>query len=72
MAAVSVSDQTGGHGTATTPAPLEVAHGVLVQLPCCYQRASATHTSRGELHTALSSDKTVQGNNDRDDRGDQN
>lgn len=40
VTALCVSDQTGSHGTVGAPAPLQITHGVLVQVACCHQRAA--------------------------------
>lgn len=62
MAALCVSDEAGCHGTVGPPAPLQIAHGVLVQVACCHQRAAWPQTSRRELQAALSCQEAEQGN----------
>lgn len=62
MAALCVSDEAGCHGTVGPPAPLQIAHGVLVQVACCHQRAARPQTSRRELQAALSCQEAEQGN----------
>lgn len=59
VTALCVSDQTGRHGTVGAPAPLQITHGVLVQVACCHQRAAWPQTSRRELQTTLSCQETV-------------
>lgn len=58
MAALCVSDQAGRHGAVGPPAPLQIAHGVLVQVAGCHQGAAGSQTSRRELQTALSCQET--------------
>lgn len=62
VAALCVSDEAGCHGTVGPPAPLQIAHGVLVQVACCHQRAARPQTSRRELQAALSCQEAEQGN----------
>lgn len=62
MAAFGVSDQAGGHGAVGPPAPLQVTHGVLVQVACRHQRTARTQTSRRELQTTLGCQETGQRN----------
>lgn len=57
MAGLGVSDDAGGHGRVAAPAPLQVAHSVLVQVPSHHGAGARPHASRGELHTALRSHK---------------
>lgn len=40
MAALCVSDQASGHGAIGPPAPLQITHGVLVQVACRHQRTA--------------------------------
>lgn len=61
VAALCVSDEAGCHGTVGPPAPLQIAHGVLVQVACCHQRAAWPQTSRRELQAALSCQEAVRG-----------
>lgn len=61
MAALCVSDEAGCHGTVGPPAPLQIAHGVLVQVACCHQRAARPQTSRRELQAALSCQEAARG-----------
>lgn len=61
VAALCVSDEAGCHGTVGPPAPLQIAHGVLVQVACCHQRAAWPQTSRGELQAALSCQEAARG-----------
>lgn len=61
MAALCVSDEAGCHGTVGPPAPLQIAHGVLVQVACCHQRAAWPQTSRRELQAALSCQEAAPG-----------
>ncbi len=63
VAALCVSDKTGGHGAVGPPAPLQITHGVLVQVACCHQRAARPQTSGRELQTALGRQETGQRNN---------
>lgn len=62
VAALCVSDEAGCHGTVGPPAPLQIAHGVLVQVARCHQRAARPQTSRRELQAALSCQEAEQGN----------
>lgn len=62
VAALRVSDEAGCHGAVGPPAPLQIAHGVLVQVACCHQRAARPQTSRRELQAALSCQETEQRN----------
>lgn len=62
MAALRVSDEAGCHGAVGPPAPLQIAHGVLVQVACCHQRAARPQTSRRELQATLSCQETEQRN----------
>lgn len=61
VAALCVSDEAGCHGTVGPPAPLQIAHGVLVQVACCHQRAARPQTSRRELQAALSCQEAARG-----------
>lgn len=67
MAALCVSDQAGGHGAVGPPAPLQITHGVLVQVACCHQGTARPQTSRRELQTALSCQETGQRGDERED-----
>lgn len=55
MAGLGVSDEAGGHGRLGAPAPLQVAHRVLVQVTCHHGAGARPHATRGELHAALRS-----------------
>lgn len=59
VTALCVPDQTGSHGTVGAPAPLQITHGVLVQVASCHQRAAWPQTSRRELQTTLGCQETV-------------
>lgn len=61
VAALCVSDDAGCHGAVGPPAPLQIAHGVLVQVACCHQRAARPQTSRRELQAALSCQEAARG-----------
>lgn len=58
MAGLGVPDDAGGHGGLAAPAPLQVAHGVLVQVSCPHGAGTGACPTRGELQPALSSHKT--------------
>lgn len=58
VAAFRVSDQAGGHGAVGPPAPLQVTHGVLVQVACRHQGTARTQTTRRELQTTLGCQET--------------
>ena len=60
VAALCVPHQAGRHGAAGPPAPLQVTHGVLVQVTCCHHRTGGSQTSRRELQTALGCQETGQ------------
>lgn len=66
VAALCVSDQAGRHGAVGPPAPLEITHGVLVQVAGCHQGAAGSQTSRRELQTALSCQETGQRGDERE------
>lgn len=53
VAGLGVSDDAGGHGRLAAPAPLQVAHGVLVQVARHHGAGAWPDTTRGELRTAL-------------------
>ena len=55
---LGVPDQAGGHGAGAPTAPLQVAHGVVVQVAGRHQGAAGAHASWGELHAALCRQET--------------
>lgn len=58
MTALCVPDQAGGHGTGGPPAPLQIAHCVLIQVACRHQRAARPRAPRRKLQPALSCQET--------------
>lgn len=55
VGALSVSDDAGVHGGLCAPAPLQVAHSVLVQVTRKHSSDPRPNTTGRELHPALSS-----------------
>lgn len=55
----SVPDDAGGHGRLASPAPLQVAHSVLVQVASHHCRSTGPHATRRELQSPLGSHKAT-------------
>lgn len=57
MAALGVPDDAGVHGRLDTPAPLQVSHGVLVQVTGQHRGKAGTHAPGRKLESTLSRHK---------------
>lgn len=57
VAGLRVPDDAGVHGGLGAPAPLQVAHGVLVQVPSQHRGATRPHAPGREIESTLSSHK---------------
>ena len=53
MAGLGVPDDAGVHGGLRSPAPLQVAHGVLVQMASQHGGDAGSYATRRELQAAL-------------------